>query len=69
LRVGTMKNRAHAVQSDPNPRALPLADLSAAGDEQTLDIPPRDAGADRLGEDRLKRRPMFPAQLHNSITI
>ncbi len=51
-----MKNRSHSVQGHTYPRPLPFTDLATCGDEQRLDVPPRDTGADRISKNSLKGR-------------
>ena len=50
-----VKHRAHAVEGDPNPRPVALADFSAADCQKSFDVAPRNAGANRIGEDGPER--------------
>lgn len=60
-----MEDGAYAIERYPNPRTLTLGDLAAAGNEQHLDIPPRDIRSHRIREDRLQRDTMFRREIHS----
>lgn len=59
-----MKHRSHTVEGYPDPRPLPFANLTACGDEQRFNIPPRDAGAHRVTENCLQGSVVFSSQGH-----
>ena len=64
-----MEDRPDTIQIHANPGASPFTDLGVAGNEQRLDISPRDRGANRIGENGLEGRLVPSGQRNDSINF